>query len=133
MSVIEWREEYSIGLPEVDHEHRELIDAINRLHGEIGAGGSASGVVERLGGIHAAIAAHFALEEKSMVALRYDAYAVHKRDHESLLDEILDIRDGVVEEGRYEPAALAQALTQWFREHFRTHDTRLHHWLVRRK
>ena len=132
MSVIEWREEFSIGLPEVDHEHQELIAAINRLHGEMGGGASAAEVTDRLGEIESAISAHFALEEKSMAALRYDDYTAHKKDHESLLDEILDIRDGVLETEQYDPAALGQALTRWFGEHFRTHDTRLHHWLVRR-
>jgi len=132
MSVIEWREEFSIGLPEVDHEHQELIAAINRLHGEMGAGASAAEVTDRLGEIESAISAHFALEEKSMAALRYDDYAAHKKDHESLLDEILDIRDGVLETEQYDPAGLGQALTRWFGEHFRTHDTRLHRWLVRR-
>jgi hemerythrin len=67
-----------------------------------------------------------------MVALRYDDYAAHKSDHEDLLDEILDIRDDVVETGQYEPDTLSQSLTDWFREHFRTHDTRLHHWLAKR-
>jgi hemerythrin len=132
MSVIEWREEFSVGLPEVDHEHRELIAAINRLHGEIGSGASAAEVTDRLGEIESAISAHFALEEKSMVALRYDNYAAHKNDHEDLLDEILDIRDDVVETGQYDPDTLSQSLTDWFREHFRTHDTRLHHWLAKR-
>ncbi len=132
MSVIEWRGEFSVGLAEVDHEHREMIAAINRLHGEIGAGASAAEVSDRIGEIESAISAHFALEEKSMAALRYDDYAGHKRDHEQLLDEILDIRDGVLEDGRYDPAALSATLTHWFREHFRTHDMRLHHWLVKR-
>jgi hemerythrin len=133
MSVIEWRDEFSIGLPEVDHEHQELIAAINRLHGDIVAGVGAPEIVDRLGEIEAAISAHFALEEKNMVALHYDEYAAHKHDHEDLLDEILDIRDSVLESDRYDPAGLSEALTAWFREHFRTQDTRLHHWLVQRR
>ena len=35
MDLIAWREDFSIGLDEVDHEHRELIAMINRLHAEI--------------------------------------------------------------------------------------------------
>jgi hemerythrin len=133
MSLIEWRDEFSIGLPEVDFEHRALIADINQLHGEIGADASATGVAGRLGQIQAAIAAHFALEEKSMAALRYDGYAAHKSDHERLLDEILDIQDGVLAAGQYDPDALAGSLSRWFGEHFRTHDSQLHRWLVARQ
>lgn len=133
MSLIEWREEFAIGLPEVDHEHRELIAAINRLHGELGPGTAAADVADRIGGIHAGISAHFALEEKSMLALGYGDYLRHKADHERLLDEILDILDGLREKGKYDPAGLKEALAEWFSVHFRTHDARLHHWLTGRR
>ncbi len=36
MSLIAWREEFTIGLPDVDHEHRELIAMINALHESFG-------------------------------------------------------------------------------------------------
>ena len=133
MNVIEWREEFAIGLPEVDRDHRELIAAINSLHGEMASGISTAEVADRLGDIESAISAHFALEEKNMLALRYNDYAVHKADHEDLLDEILDIRELVLEAARYDPEGMSVALTRWFGEHFRTHDTRLHHWLVQRR
>ena len=131
-NLIDWRDEFSIGLPEIDQEHRSLIDAINRLHRELAAGGAIVQVTGAIGDIHAAVASHFALEEKEMTALRYDGYLAHKTDHERLLDEILDILDEVVATGRYDPAPLSAQLSAWFVEHFRTHDARLHRWLVAR-
>ena len=132
-NLIEWREEFRLGLPEVDEEHRGLIDAINRLHRELMVGAAIVRVTGAIGDIHAAIASHFALEEKEMAALRYDGYLAHKTDHERLLDEILDILDEVVATDRYDPAALSARLSAWFVEHFRTHDAQLHHWLVGRQ
>ena len=131
-NLIEWRDEFRIGLPEVDEEHRSLIDAINQLHRELVVGAAITRVTGAIGDIHAAIASHFALEEKEMSALRYDGYVAHKTDHERLLDELLDILDDVVASGRYDPAILSGRLSAWFGEHFRTHDARLHRWLVRR-
>ena len=84
-------------------------------------------VVETLGEIYARIAAHFALEEKVMRDSRYAGYAAHKQDHELLLDELLDVIDSVDDEGRYDRAALSHDLDEWFSDHFRTHDARLHH------
>lgn len=130
--LIEWRDEFRIGLPEVDEEHRSLIDAINQLHRELVVGAALVRVTGAIGDIHAAIASHFALEEKEMVALRYDGYLAHKTDHERLLDELLDILDDVVATGRYDPEALSARLTAWFVEHFRTHDAWLHRWLAER-
>jgi len=132
LDLIEWRDEFRIGLPEVDEEHRSLIDAINQLHRELVVGAALVRVTGAIGDIHAAIASHFALEEKEMAALRYDGYVAHKTDHERLLDELLDILDEVVATGRYDPAMLSGRLSAWFVEHFRTHDARLHRWLVQR-
>lgn len=131
MKLIEWREDFALGLPEVDHEHRELIDGINALHAELVEGADAARVSGVLGDIHADIAAHFALEEKHMAGRGYDQLAEHKADHERLLDEILDLLDELEATGRYDPDGLAAALSGWFGEHFRTHDARLHHWLSR--
>ena len=83
-------------------------------------------VVEALGEIYARISAHFALEEKIMREADYDGYATHKEDHESLLDELLDIIDSVDGAGRYDRAALSRSLDSWFSDHFRTHDAKLH-------
>jgi hemerythrin len=127
--LIEWRDEFSIGLPEVDSDHRELIESINRFHAALGQGIDAGQVGSVLGGIQSDIAAHFALEEKNMMARGYGQFAAHKLDHERLLDDILDIIDEVHACGRYEPDALATRLSEWFGIHFRTHDARLHHWL----
>lgn len=131
-ALIEWRDEFRIGLPDVDAEHRELIGAINRLHGELVVGASLVKVAGALGDIHGAISAHFALEEKEMRSLGYVGLAEHKADHERLLDEILDILDDVSASGHYDAGQLSARLTAWFGEHFRTHDARLHRWLVAR-
>lgn len=126
MSLIEWKKEFSVGNQAVDREHRELIDAINALHADLGQGAIRIRMVEKLGDIYAEIAAHFALEEKMMRDARYPAYGPHKADHESLLDQLADIIDAFELKGAYDDDALSSALDTWFSEHFRTHDARLH-------
>ena len=32
MSLLRWSDRYRVGIEAVDHEHRELIELINRLH-----------------------------------------------------------------------------------------------------
>ena len=126
MSLIEWKDEFSVGLAAVDHEHRELIELINELHGMIGSGATSGEVIDTLGEIFAQISAHFALEEKVMRDTRYDAYPDHKADHEKLLDELRDIMDRVEDDGRFDEDRLSRELENWFSEHFRTHDAKLH-------
>ncbi len=126
MSLINWRDEFSVGVAAVDHEHREMIALINELDGAMQDDTSQASVVQALGEIYARISAHFALEEKIMRDARYTYFAEHKQDHEQLLDELLDVVDSVDEKGRYDRADLSRSLERWFSDHFRTHDAKLH-------
>lgn len=129
MSPIEWKDEYRIGIPAVDHEHRELIEVVNALHESIRDGCPTDEVLATLGEIHAAISAHFALEERIMRERAYPLLDEHKSDHEALLDDLRDIMDRAEYDGQYDDARLSDDLARWFGVHFRTHDARLHRWL----
>lgn len=127
MPLITWRKEFETGVPAVDHEHQELVGLINELHGALEAGASKDRIAQFLGEVFARISAHFALEETIMRKHRYDEYAEHKADHEQLLDDLRDIMDAHAADAYFDyEAALAGAVRDWFVEHFRTKDARLH-------
>lgn len=127
MSLIEWKDEFSVGVAAVDLEHRDLIDLINDLHTLMGEGATQEQVMSSLGEIFAQISAHFALEEKFMRETEYEHFPSHKDDHEKLLDEIRDIMDRVEDDGSFDEARLSSELEEWFTVHFGTHDAKLHH------
>jgi len=126
MSLINWKEEFSVGVAEVDFEHKELIELINSLHESARSGAGREAVIEVLGEIYAQIASHFALEEKMMRFTRYPSLLEHKEDHETLLDDLRDIMDEAEDDGTYDEAQLSTDLERWFGDHFRTHDAKLH-------
>jgi hemerythrin-like metal-binding protein len=133
MALIDWKDEFSIGIPAVDFEHRELIGLINELHAQlVQAGAPPDAVAEFLGEINVRIGAHFALEEKEMRDRHYDQLAVHKADHERLLDEIRDLMDRYEDEKSFDEQELAHRLKGWFAVHFASHDARLHRHLTHR-
>lgn len=127
MALIEWQTEFETGVREVDHEHRELVDLINALHSKIGSNAGKEVISGFLGEVFAKISAHFALEETVMRKHRYDEYAAHKADHEKLLDDIRDIMDAH-ESGAFVDyeEALGRAVRDWFVDHFKSKDARLH-------
>jgi hemerythrin len=123
MALIEWRKEFETGVADVDHEHRELVDLINQLHEQVTAGASSDRIQDFLGEVFAKIAAHFALEESIMRKHAYDEYEAHKAEHEKLLDEIRDIMDGATADYG---TALSETVRDWFVNHFKSKDARLH-------
>ncbi len=126
MAKIEWKPEYSVGDPAIDHEHRELVDLVNATAGAILDGRPDADVARCFGDLYRAISAHFALEERQMRKASYDLYEAHKHDHERLLDVLRDLMDAPPEAGEAPSERLARALEEWFAGHFRDHDSRLH-------
>ena len=126
MSLLHWEDRYSVGVAAVDHEHRELIELINRLYAEASARGSKDAIVDFFGDLLKAISSHFALEERLMRERGYDQLAQHKNDHERLLDELRDIMEDFEASERIDEKLLAQSLDAWFSRHFESHDARLH-------
>jgi hemerythrin len=126
MALLQWKDHYSVGIDAVDHEHKELIELINRLDAELIARGGSSTASAFFGDLIRAISAHFALEERFMKEHRYDQFPQHKEDHERLLDEILGLMDEFDRNETSGREDLASRLDAWFGRHFETHDARLH-------
>ena len=129
MVLIEWKDAFATGIPDVDHEHRELIELINKLYVAMSREDASITVMDFLGEIYAHVSAHFALEEKIMRERKYDHYQEHKADHEALLDELRDLMDDYEENTYYNDEEFAASIERWFTEHFRTRDARLHKYL----
>ena len=127
MTLLEWKDEFKIGIEEVDFEHQELIELINESFAEVERANSSTAVMDFLGEIFEKISAHFALEEKVMKSFRYEDYEEHKRDHERLLDSIRDIMDEFMLVEKIDEKLFGQQLRDWFINHFSTHDAQLHH------
>lgn len=127
MSLIEWRKEFETGIADVDHEHRELVDLINELHETLRVDADRDTISNFLGEVFARISAHFALEETVMRKHRYDEYEAHKAEHEKLLDEIRDIMDAHEESDSADyQSTLSTTIREWFVNHFKNKDARLH-------
>ncbi len=126
MPLLQWKDQYSVGIEAVDHEQKELIELINRLADEVLAKGTTLVASAFFGDLIKGISAHFALEERFMRERGYDQLAQHKGDHERLLDEIVNIMDEFEGDETVNRAELARRLDAWFSRHFETHDARLH-------
>jgi len=126
MNLLNWKPEYSVGVASVDHEHQQMIELINAVYAEMHERRDSHSIEQFLGDVHAAISAHFALEENAMRKSGYAEYADHKLDHEELLEQIRDLMDHVQNDTDSGIPLLQERLSDWFGKHFSTFDARLH-------
>ena len=126
MALLKWKDSYALGVPSVDHEHRELIGMINAVYAHMTDESDAEVIESCLEDIYAGIASHFELEERHMREERYEEYQAHKDEHEDLLDQLMELVDEFVDHPDSGRASLQKSLADWFGGHFATFDARLH-------
>ena len=129
MTLIKWQPSFALGIPSVDHEHRELIGAINTVYDSMVDNADPEIIESCLEDIYADVSAHFALEERHMRDAAYEEYEAHKDQHEELLDQIRSMMDLFEENPESGRIILQQELSDWFSIHFATFDARLHNQL----
>ncbi|MEE9159630.1 MAG: bacteriohemerythrin [Gammaproteobacteria bacterium] len=124
--LIEWSDEYLIGVEELDYEHRDLINRLNELHEELAHHDEKGKIEDCLGAIHVRVVAHFALEERFMRDNNFKNYAHHKKEHDDFLEVIVDF----IENFRSDPELsygdeLEEQLQHWIVNHIMTSDQEL--------
>jgi hemerythrin len=83
--VFDWREEYSIGVDELDEHHMGIFAAIDALAESLEKGGDVAGA---LGELRARAARHYQAEELYMARWSYPGLPAHAEAHAELLAEI---------------------------------------------
>lgn len=91
MPFIEWKPEYSVHHPALDHDHRILVSMINQLHQAIEEGQSARAVGRTLTSLRRYVETHFAREESILEACGYPELAAHAEGHRALEATVEDI------------------------------------------
>lgn len=91
MAVMQWTEKMSVGVPELDADHKELIKVINQLAASSGDPTRANVIRQSLFALLRYAEYHFAREEKVLAACNYPELAEHKLEHRDFVARINEI------------------------------------------
>lgn len=84
MPIINWNEQLSVDIPEIDKQHKRLIELVNRLHDAMKAGQGNAIVASILSELISYTAFHFDTEEKYFEQFGYPERAHHTMEHDEL-------------------------------------------------
>ncbi|MBL3599036.1 MAG: bacteriohemerythrin [gamma proteobacterium endosymbiont of Lamellibrachia anaximandri] len=90
MDFIEWSESMSVGNPLIDQDHKIIIKLINQLHHHVGAEEDRKALASALNTLIDYTLYHFSREERVMMACKYPSFEAHKRQHEKLIEQVVD-------------------------------------------
>lgn len=131
---LKWTHDLSVGVEEIDNQHRELFRMINDLDASIKNGKPKKEVMRLIRFLDDYIVIHFGTEERYMTVNDYPDRAQHRKKHEWFIEEFSGIkkrlRDGAP---LVEVIGLSNnLLITWFSNHIRTVDKSLGGYLASR-
>lgn len=124
MPIMEWDSSLDVGVDAMNDEHKQILDAMNRIHDAVHAGWTGNDInrlVDRLGQV---CVAHFRDEEAYMASIGFPGLKTHATIHKDLLDRFagyaahIKAAGGEVEQGYF------HFLRYWLRAHIKGIDTK---------
>ena len=129
-SLIEWSSDYSVQVPEIDVQHKKLVDIINDLGSAMALGQSNNamkGILERLG---AYATEHFAFEENLIRNAGYPDMSGHLKIHKALLNKFGQVVENFDSGNPLASAETLAFLQDWLINHINGTDKQYSKFLI---
>jgi hemerythrin len=129
---VEWSKDLSVGIEEIDAQHRVLVDLLNEMHDAIQERRGSAVVNDVLAKLAEYTRIHFAVEESLMRIFHYPDYEAHKAEHEELIASAKALQQKLLHEGRMVVGEDLQFLEHWLTGHILGTDKDLGAYLCER-
>lgn len=125
--AITWDPSLTIGVPEIDRQHVELFDRLDRLLEAARTGRTAEEVGKLLGYLGDYVIDHFGAEEALMSARGYPGLAAHQAEHRHFEGELQALLHEYLDDGAtlLLVVRVNAKVTTWLREHIYRTDKAL--------
>jgi hemerythrin-like metal-binding protein len=125
MKDIAWSRILSVGVEEIDDDHRRLIALFNELSRAVGKGESTEYLAATLDELIKCTVWHFSHEERLMLKHQFPGAAAHRAAHRELIDAALEWQAKLAQGGYVMTEAEISFLERWLTEHILTVDQKL--------
>ena len=125
MPSLKWRDEYSIGVEQIDHQHKHVFSLVARFKETV----SDEAGVDEIGRIVEELMAytreHFAAEETLQARHHYPGFDEHREMHADLIERVEEFRERVRITDSYVNLDLVSFLRDWLVNHIQEEDRKI--------
>lgn len=118
---LDWKEEWSTGIPDIDATHKTITNKLNRLfnmsNNPLGESENNRQLERALSELQELTRQHFQSEEETMRSFNYPQFSNHKREHQILLAELSQLIRDIKNKGLALNQHLQNDLKHWFIAH----------------
>lgn len=125
MPILNWSDEFSVNVEEIDNQHMKLLALVNTLHAAVESQIDKSVLHQMLVDLVEYTRLHFATEERLMAEHGLSQLKLHQREHHLLLRHLNELTKSV-SNGRY-PTFFSDydVSNDWFLNHILNFDKEL--------
>lgn len=119
--LIDWNSAYSIGLDEIDDQHKVLFDIINGMWASVINREKGAPLLDALDELERYTVTHFTAEEAFMRSHGYSNFEVHKKQHDQFISRVRSERQSI-EAGGPVSLDMINFLKDWLINHILVQD-----------
>jgi hemerythrin-like metal-binding protein len=117
MNPFKWKDSFSVGIKEMDDQHKDFFDILNRL-GETAGGNKGMEVVGPvLRQLDEYCRHHFAEEENWLKIVGYPGLQYQKKQHEFFISQVTELQDKFSKGDSNIPMSTLEFLRDWLLNH----------------
>jgi len=125
MSLFQWKNDYLVGQPEIDSQHKRLFELADQLHAAMTTGKGKDALGKTLADLIDYTKRHFAAEEALMQRSNYPEYRHHKELHDKLTAQVVQFQTEFVAGQTPVTIQLLQFLKDWLQHHIGETDRKI--------
>jgi hemerythrin len=121
---IEWQEYLSVGVEEIDNQHKQLIDKYNDFFAAYSEGRAADEIIRLLGFLEEYVVIHFVDEERLQQRIGFPEYQSHCKQHQEFTRKVAELKVSLECDGLDQNLVTSTGLllTGWLIEHISVMD-----------
>lgn len=120
--LIEWKNAYSVGIKQIDEQHKKLFAHINNLYSSMTEGKDKQILEALLNDLAEYVYYHFGVEEKYFEEFNYEEKKNHVLQHKMYTDKIKSFQEAHKNNQNFLSFEIIDFLENWILEHVTGED-----------
>ena len=131
---LKWDDSLTLGIDELDRQHKSLIESFQKLSESVQDGSSEEEVKKLTQFLFGYAQVHFATEDDYMVKYNYPNIDIQRTEHSQFTRDSNEFRQRIEQEGATRGLAIeiTGKLIRWIIQHIRNHDREMYEYFKTR-